>query len=186
MRKQLVVVGLVLIALMAGLDRVTASTANMVTPAVYKGRVIDLAHGWNGAKACAVIKTGDVRCYSSEAEQWRELAKLRSPQPPTATLDTDVYCLNRTDLYLILYENTNYGGASLSLNIADVWHNLSSYSFDDITSSWRNNTYCTATAATGTSGAGSQLSLAARSQNADVGTTWNDVISSAYIDSTTA
>lgn len=149
------------------------------TPALYRGRVIDLAKDWQGAQACAVLGRGEVRCYDSEAEQWRDLG--RRPQQPTALLELDTYCLNRNDLYLVLYSDTNYGGTSVSFNAADVWHDLSGVSFDNVTSSWRNNTYCDATAATGTSGGGTTMTMAARSQNADVGSTWNDVISSVKI-----
>lgn len=156
----------------------------MTTPAHYQGRIIDLAKGWQGARACAVL-AAETRCYDSEDEQRRDLAiRLPSVAIPVATDEqvVDVYCANRTDLALVLYANTNYGGSSLSLYVADVWHNLSSYSFDDMTSSWRNNTYCNATAATGSSGGGLTTTWAARSQSSDVGLAWNDVVSSVFID----
>jgi len=180
-RKLLVLVVLVVAALLAGVDTASADTYVIGTPATYKGRIIDVSRDWGGAKACAVLSEHDVRCYASEAEQWRDLAKLRRPVDAELLLLEDVYCLNRTDLFLILYENTSFGGSSLSLAVADVWHNLSSFSFDDITSSWKNNTYCDVTAATGTSGGGSQTTLGSRSQSSDVGSTWNDTFSSVKI-----
>lgn len=148
--------------------------------ALYNGRVINLADGWEGARACAVLTATEIRCYDSEIEQWTDLAR-RARRMPTAQLELGTYCLNRDDLPLTLYENTSYGGTSLSLYEANTWHDLSSLGFDDMTSSWRNNTYCDATAATGTGGTGSTVTLSARSQSADVGSTWNDVISSAQI-----
>ena len=152
------------------------------TPARYKGRTIDLAKDWEGAQACLVLssKRGDVRCFATEAEMRRELATGARRISPLGT-ELDTYCLNRNDLALTLYTDTNYGGSSVSFVAANVWHNLSGYSFDDITSSWRNNTYCDATGATGTGGTGSTLTMAARSQNPDVGSTWNDVLSSVRI-----
>lgn len=181
MRKQGVVFMFIVAAVLAGIDTAAAAEARVIEqPATYKGRIIDFAGDWEGASACVVLRTDDIRCFASEAEQWRELAKLRRPSPATATLDLDVYCLDRTDLYVILYENTSFGGNSVSYNVANVWHDLSA-TMDNVTSSWRNNTYCDATAATGTGGGGSTLTLAARSSNSDVGSTWNDVISSVRI-----
>lgn len=148
--------------------------------ALYRGRVINLARSWEGARACAVLTPREIRCYDSEAEQWSDLAR-RGWRTPTAELELVTYCLNRDDLPLTLYENTSYGGTSLSLYEANTWHDLSSLGFDNMTSSWRNNTYCDATAATGTGGTGSTLTLAGRSQDSDVGSTWNDVISSVQI-----
>lgn len=178
MRKLLFAIMLIT-SMLAAREAAAADAGVVRTPAVYKGRTIDLSRGWEGARACAVIRTGDIRCFDSEAEQWRELAKLRRPSGPVVMMDdVDEYCLDRTDLFLILYENTSFGGASLSLNTANVWHDLASLSFDNMTSSWKNNTYCDATAATGTSGSGSTTTFASRSQNTDVGSTWNDVISS--------
>lgn len=181
MRKQLVLVALVVAALVVGVDTASAETRIIGRPATYKGRIIDVSRDWEGAKACAVLSAKDVRCFASEAEQWRELAELRRPGGQETMLLEDVYCLNRTDLFLILYEDTGFGGSSLSLAVADVWHDLASLSFDDITSSWKNNTFCDTTAATGTSGGGSTTTLAARSQNSDVGSTWNDTFSSVKI-----
>ena len=181
MRKQFFVFVLVVAAVLTSSDIAAAEARVIEQPATYKGRIIDFAGDWEGARACVVLRTDDIRCFASEAEQWRELAKLRRPSPPTATLEfVDEYCVDRTDLYVILYENTNFGGNSVSYNVADVWHNLS-MTMDNVTSSWKNNTYCDATAATGTNGGGSTLTLGARSQNTDVGSTWNDVISSVMI-----
>ena len=183
MRKQLVVFIVTFAALLAGVDTAAATSAEIVRqPALYKGRIIDVSRDWEGARACAVLRTDDIRCFDSEAEQWRELAKLRRPSPPTALLEFDpVYCLDRTDLAVVFYENTSFGGNSVSVTVGNVWHELSSIGLDNAMSSWKNNTYCDATAATGTAGSGSTLTLTARSQNSDVGSTWNDVISSVRI-----
>jgi hypothetical protein len=181
-RKQLVVFVLVVAAVLTGTDIAVAEARVIEQPATYKGRIIDFARDWEGARACVVLRTDDIRCFASEAEQWRELAKVRRPAPPTATLEFDpVYCLDRTDLYVIFYENTGFGGNSVSVNEASVWKDLSVIGLDNAMSSWKNNTYCDATAATGSGGGGSTLTLAARSQNTDVGSTWNDLISSVKI-----
>lgn len=156
--------------------------AAAATPASYKGRTIDLARDWEGARACAVLSAKDIRCYQSEAEQWRDPELRRRRQ--SITSEADVFCSNRTDLSLTLYANTNYSGSSVSFFVAEVWHDLAAFGFDNVTSSWKNNTYCDATAATGTGGSGSTLTMAGRSQSADVGSTWNDVISSVRIAST--
>lgn len=178
MRKLLTVVVVLVASMVVGLGNAAADARAIRTPASYKGRVIDLAHSWEGAKACAVVARGDIRCFDSEAEQWRELARLRRPSPATATMEFATYCVDRTDLWVVLYENTNFGGSSISVNEMGYWHELSSIGLDNMMSSWKNNTYCDATAATGAAGGGSLLTLTARSQSSDVGSTWNDVVSS--------
>jgi len=171
----------------------TAASAQptATTPAHYRGRIIDLAADWEGARACAVLSAREIRCYDSEAEQWRDLTQRRGRPTTrttgrtttTATEELDTYCLNRNDLAVVLYADTNFSGSSVSLFAADVWHDLSAISFDNVTSSWRNNTYCPATAAMGSGGTGTTTTWGARSQNADVGSTWNDVVSSVMITS---
>ena len=153
------------------------------TPALYNGRIIDLAVSWEGASACAVLSATDARCFDSQEELETELgAPVGRAEAEAAMLLLDTYCLNRTDLFLTLYADTNYGGTSLNLVVADVWHDLSSYSFDETMSSWKNNTYCDVTAAWNAAGGGTQTTLAARSQASSVGS-WDNNTSSVYITS---
>jgi hypothetical protein len=176
----------VLVALGAMVVAMPLAGAGAAEPtwATYKGRLIDVSRNWEGAHACAVLSPGDVRCFDNQAELERTLAKSA---PVTSSLgsmsvDTiDAYCLNRSDLYLILYQDTSFGGNSLSFRDADTWFNLSDYSFDNITSSWKNNTYCDATAAADASGGGSTTTLGARSQATSMATGWDNVISSVEI-----
>ncbi|MDQ1436695.1 MAG: hypothetical protein QOK43_324 [Acidimicrobiaceae bacterium] len=162
---------------------VSAGAETKGAAAHYEGRMIDLGADWEGAQACVVDGPDDVWCYRTQADM--EEAMDGRADATLARLDStdtiDAYCINRSDLYLILYENTGFGGRSVSFRDTSTWFDLATYSFDDITSSWKNNTYCDATAATGTAGAGSTLTLTARSSNTDVGATWTDVISSVYI-----
>lgn len=154
------------------------------TWATYKGRFIDLSRDWGTAHACAVLSVTDIRCFDSQGELERTLNRAHVSTTSGAQLrplTIDAYCLNRSDLWLILYDTSNFGGNSVSFRDTGTWFNLSSYSFDNVTSSWKNNTYCDATAAQNADGGGSLLTLAARSQATSMPTGWDDVISSVEI-----
>ena len=69
-------------------------------------------------------------------------------------------------------------GNSLSFVSTGGWTNLAPYGFDNKLESWVNQTACNATVADGTLGSGAQLTLAARSSAATVGTSWKDRASS--------
>jgi hypothetical protein len=172
---------LILVALLGSPVADATAGEEPTTPALYDGRIIDLAVSWEGASACAVLSATDARCFDSQEELETELgASAARAEAAMSLLDT--YCLNRTDLLLTLYADTNYGGSSLNLVVADVWHDLSSYSFDETMSSWKNNTYCDATAAWNAAGGGTQTTLGARNQASTVGS-WDNNASSVYLTS---
>jgi hypothetical protein len=91
------------------------------------------------------------------------------------------YCAGRTDLWLTLYDGTSFSGTSVSFRDAGIWQNLSSFSFDNTMSSWVNNTLCTALGAQDANGGGNWLSMGASSSNSNVGSTWDNVVSSIFI-----
>ena len=87
-------------------------------------------------------------------------------------------CSSPTTL-VTLYASTNFTGTSLSFVSTGGWTNLAPYGFDNKMESWVNQTAVQlAIVADGTGGSGAQLTLAARSSAATVGTTWKDRASS--------
>lgn len=143
---------------------------------------------WGDAQACAVFSATDVRCYASEAAM--EAATSAASQSgsgsdsllaPTTLSTAVLYCANRSDLWLYLYEHGNYGGRVLKFRDAGLWQNLLPWDFNDKTSSWKNTTYCTVYLAEHENGGGAWLTLPARSQSSYIGDAWNDRVSSLYI-----
>jgi hypothetical protein len=144
--------------------------------ALYEGRLIDLSDGWDGATACAVLSELDVRCYDSEAEMRDELTALARRD-----LGDDMLLSSScggSSSFTTLYDDVNFGGASLSFASTSGWVNLSSYGFDNRMESWVNDRDCNATVADGTLGGGAQLTLAANGSSSNVGTDWKNKASS--------
>jgi len=152
-----------------------AAAGGSVT-ASYHGRQINLADGWQGAQACAVLTTDDVRCYDSQADLKDALgASARQNQAAQAA---PLAACGGSGLFVTLYSDTGFGGQSLSFASTNGWTNLAPYGFDNDMESWSNTTGCAATVADGTGGNGDRLSLAARSSSSNVGSTWKNRASS--------
>jgi hypothetical protein len=89
----------------------------------FEGRWIDLREGWGAARACLIAQGLPVECFRSTFELGRRGAAL-----PTL----GVACASP----LKLYNYTNQGGSSVWIYTRAVWINLSTYSFDNKTSSY--------------------------------------------------
>jgi hypothetical protein len=145
--------------------------------ATYDGRQINLADGWQGAQACAVLTAADVRCYDSPADM-KDALGTSAKQSPVG-LDSLATACGGSGLFVTLYRDTGLSGQSLSFaTTSNAWTNLAAYGFDNDMESWSNTTNCAATVADGTGGGGDQLSLAAHSSSSTVGTTWKNRASS--------
>lgn len=90
--------------------------------AIFEGQRIDLAEGWGEARACAQLPDS-TRCYRTEDEMDRELG--------------EGFTLLACSSALRLYDGTSFGGAVLSLTTTGGILSLSSYGFDNRTSSYR-------------------------------------------------
>lgn len=147
--------------------------------ATYDGRQIDMADGWQGAHACAVLSATDVRCYDSQADLQDALgASARQNAAAQASPLASSSC-GGAGLFVTLYSNTNFGGDSLSFaTTSNQWTNLAPYGFDNEMESWTNTTTCAALVADGTGGSGAQLTLAAQSSSSNVGSSWKNRASS--------
>lgn len=110
--------------------------------ASYGGKTIDLSKGWQGAHTCAVFSADDVRCYSTAAAGEKAVGYKRA---------TDTVALNAAEAgiaavpacasgWLCLYADNSGGGKRLIFQDGS-WQDLGDYSFNDRTSSWRNNQY---------------------------------------------
>lgn len=140
---------------------------------------------WGNAKACAVFSVDDVRCYPSEAAMEATTAKESSSPSSSDSVSTmstaSGYCAGRSDLWLYLYEHSNFGGRVLKFRDTNIWQNLTVWDFNDKTSAWRNDTYCYVDLAEHINGAGLWLTLLPRTSNSYIGDVWNDRVSSLYI-----
>lgn len=95
------------------------------SPAFFEGRVIDLARDWEGAEACYVDESS-AWCFRSESELDEWLDGNGAEVMVAACSGT-----------LRLYDKTNYGSPMLALGTSASWINLSNYSFNNKTSSYR-------------------------------------------------
>jgi hypothetical protein len=158
----------------------TAAFAAASDPSViatFDGHTIDLADGWQTAHACVVLGTGSVQCYDTEADMRDALAASAVQPSVRSATSPNITCSSPSNL-VTLYASTNFSGNSLSFVSTGGWTNLAPYGFDNKMESWVNQTPCNATVADGTGGTGAQLTLAARSSAATVGTSWKDRASS--------
>jgi hypothetical protein len=177
-----------------GLQPGPAEAAAPTHSASYKGRTIDLGRDWEDAKACAVLSATEIQCFDSFGELTAKLGGGPQDDHPTshgqsivngqgkpAPATIDSYCLNLGTLWLTLYEDASFGGRSLSFRDTGIWQNLSTWTFDNMMTSWKNDTYCDAIAAWDASGGGSWLTMGSRSSSTNVGATWTNQASSIYI-----
>ncbi|WP_158634751.1 peptidase inhibitor family I36 protein [Streptomyces sp. NP10] len=49
-------------------------SVEQVVTATYKGQIINLREGWQGAQICTEVAAGDMRCYDTVEEELRDLA----------------------------------------------------------------------------------------------------------------
>ncbi|MFE2059952.1 peptidase inhibitor family I36 protein [Streptomyces sp. NPDC059446] len=109
--------------------------------AVYRGKEINLANGWEGAQACTEIPSGEIYCYDSTAAADAELPAIDPAQAsrirskviygPTAFSSCAVG-------YVCLWENSNGGGRRLQWS-AKGTKQLSDWDFRDKASSGCSN-----------------------------------------------
>jgi hypothetical protein len=168
-------------ALAISLVPMVSATANEPSSGVlaeFNGGVIDLAVDWEDAVACHVDGDGAV-CFESEAtmDAWLvETGRLE------AELDDGALASNCAS-YLRLYDGTSYGGATLNLSIRSQWLNLSSYGFDQKTSSFKIGP-CRALFADLTNGGGARYPsylTEAYDQSSSMISGWDNDVSSVYI-----
>ncbi|HQZ37162.1 MAG TPA: hypothetical protein PK020_22240 [Ilumatobacteraceae bacterium] len=142
------------------------------TPAWFEDHWIDLAVDWEDATACSVTPEA-AECFRTEAEMDEALAADRS---------SVVVPLAACASSLRLYDGASYGGTTISLSARLTYLNLSAYSFDNLTSSYRVGA-CDVDLFANASGAGGVYpgATTANSQSPSMTSGWNNVIPSVYI-----
>lgn len=157
-----------------------ASASADPVPATFQGAEVDLADGWGKAGACAEL--GDtVECYASEVDLLDAHPDLAVDQTKAAG-GGGYALLASCSSSLRLYSGTGYGGSVLYLTTRGIVHNLSSYGFDNTTSSYRVGA-CSSVFAAGANLGGNIYpgSTSAWSQASSMLGGWNNVVSSVYI-----
>jgi hypothetical protein len=145
------------------------------TIAWYEDHWIDLSVSWDGAGACNVTPTGS-ECFHSESEMD---AYLSTPaEAATMLLSPATSCSSS----LRLYAGTSYTGTVLNLYVQGSFINLASYSFDNLTSSYKVGA-CSTVFYSSASGGGLVYTgdTSALAQAATMNFGWDNVVSSVYI-----
>ena len=139
---------------------------------------IDLAADWEGAAACDISPTGNV-CFRSEAALDSYLnGGPEATTATSATLSITTACASA----LKLYDGTTYTGSVLNLSTEFRSLNLSTYGFDNITSSYKVGA-CDSDFYSAASGGGSHYggNTNAFAQAATMLAGWDNVVSSVFI-----
>ncbi|HEX5246995.1 MAG TPA: hypothetical protein VFW41_07675 [Gaiellaceae bacterium] len=146
--------------------------------AVFEGHTIDLSKGWGDAHACLVANgAGVVECFRDQAgllARESQLQEQASADPAIAA--------STCSTPLRLYADTGYGGRELDFYDRGYWQNLSDWSFDNQTSSYKVGA-CGVYLADGANGGGSWYpgNTNAGASASSMVSGWNDRISSLYI-----
>jgi hypothetical protein len=151
-----------------------AEPVRATSQARFEGRWIDLSKSWEGATACTVDNAGSV-CFRTEAQLD---AYLAASAASGATLALTSTCSSS----LRLYDGTSYSGSVLNLSVQYTITNLSTYGFDNRTSSYKVGA-CASVFYSGASGGGSIYpgNTAALAQSATMVAGWDNAVSSVYI-----
>jgi hypothetical protein len=152
------------------------------TAAVYGSETLDLSEDWGTAGAC--IELGDTTaCYATEAEL---LAAHPDVHGGSSSLDRAGAAVATAAITcsssLRLYDGTWHTGGILYLSTRGVFHNLSNFGFDNVTSSYRIGA-CSAAFFSLANGGGSVYPgyTGAWAQYASMVSGWSNVVSSVYI-----
>jgi hypothetical protein len=146
--------------------------------ATFEGHQIDLAQGWGEATACAVTDTGTT-CYRTEAEMD---ATIATSSPATATVEASgaATTASACSSSVRLYDGTSFTGTVLSLSTRGSLITLSTYGFDNKTSSYTVGA-CAAVLYSGIQSGTYPGNTAANAQATSMQSGWNNVISSVLI-----
>jgi len=156
--------------------------------AVFEGTTFDLAESWGDATACMVwAEASDtIECFASEAELDARVASLEAALGLASTNaigSTQSFNGLNCSSYMKLYDGTSYSGTILYLRSKYLWHNLSSYGFNQRTSSFKIGA-CSAYFADYSNGGGAwypTYATQAWDQSSSMISGWNNDVSSVYI-----
>lgn len=146
--------------------------------ATFEGHQIDLAQGWGEATACAVTDAG-TKCYRTEAEMDATIA-TSSPATATVAASGAATTASTCSSSLRLYDGTSFTGTVLSLSTRGSLITLSTYGFDNKTSSYKVGA-CAAVLYSGIQSGTYPGNTAANAQASSMQSGWDNVISSVLI-----
>lgn len=147
--------------------------------AAYRSGTIDLRQGWGTAKACHTDGR-TTQCYDSESEM--DAALRPGVAGARGFTGGGPSMLAACSSSVRLYTGTSYTGTVLSITIRFTFLTLSTYGFNNVTSSYKIGA-CGSSFYDGDAGTGSVYpgTTAANVQYPSMVTGWNDRISSIYI-----
>lgn len=157
----------------------SAASKPDVSIASFEGGYLNLRNGWGEATAC----TSDgvtTECFGTERELDQYLTAPADQAVSQALGDVGIQSVCSTTLRL--YSNTSFGGTVLALSTRQTFINLSAFSFDNVTSSYRVGA-CSSTFYDGANG-GTPIypgNTAAGASAASMLSGWDNRVSSVFI-----
>lgn len=173
-RRALVALATLPLVALAMPDTALATPPNSGSLAWFEDHWIDLSVDWEEATACEVGTSGTF-CYRTERELLaaaRRAAAMSSAGALAATCGSS----------LRLYDGISYSGNVLMLSLRWTTLNLSTFGFDNLTTSYKVGG-CDAEfySGAGLSGSAYPGNTSATAQAATMSTGWNNLVSSVYI-----
>jgi hypothetical protein len=159
------------------LSQSVPSTASL---ALFEGHYIDLRQSWGEATACSSDAITTV-CFRTEAELDAYLDRSAAATA-NVSADGDFVILSTCSAPLKLYSGTSFSGTSLSLSTRGSFINLSTFGFDNVTSSYQVGA-CSSTFYDGASGGGSVYpgNTSAGASATSMLSGWDNRVSSVFI-----
>jgi hypothetical protein len=138
----------------------------------FEGSWINLSKGWGPASACMILPGRVAECFRTSAAMERREASLAGLIAPNVNCSTP----------LRLHDGTYQTGTTVSVYVRGLWVDLSTFGFDNSTSSYTVGA-CAIELALGSGGSGSHYSrcLYAGCVENVMATGWNNVVSSIYL-----
>ena len=135
MRKSVIAIALIATIFITPLPTSAASeTSRSPSIAGFYGTLVDLRSGWGGAAACATDGI-ETQCFLTEQELDQYLTPSIGFSAMRALGDIGIEAVCSTTVRL--YANTFFGGTVLAISISAAVVNLSTWSFSNVTSSYK-------------------------------------------------
>lgn len=135
MQRTITAIALIAALLFAGVAPASGAISKTdPSMASFEGGYLNLRNGWGHATAC----TSDgvtTECFRTEKELDQYLTQVVSQAGSQSLGDVGIQSVCSTTLRL--YSGTSFGGSVLALSTRLAFVNLSAFSFDNVTSSYR-------------------------------------------------
>lgn len=169
------------LAFLVALPAVGAPEDEPMTTAWFEGRLIDLAEDWEEAQACLVSDVSEsAECFRTEEELDSRMATVEIAWSSSIGGPVPFGTCSSS---LKLYDGTNYATPLVAFTTTGIWINLSSYSFDNKTSSFKVGA-CSSVFTDSALGGGDEYPTSkttAGKQSSSMGAGWNNRVSSVRI-----